>query len=363
MQTEDEVGTNLKACFGDGIAAETHFADWCKVGSFLSDPSQVFPQMQALDTAMYDRLCNNRLATKVDSVADRAMVTKAHNDFYKGYKPGTAKPKIAAAKFDLDKAVMTRLLSEVLTTAEETKGFAFEQGDFQTVAHLQDRTTASNPAKHVATYHGFVQAADFNKQLVKRSHWKDPGAEKTHGEFTHRIQWYAVAGALFTGVGQAATVFESIGRYTGSHKRLLIVPDSYLYLWDALCDRTNQQDVSFKDDLFKTEGSPGRTQDFRSPENLNMFLCENEGSGGSRWPLLRDFLEARYRKRDFEVARAKLDAKNELGDEKRWRDAFQAQYLCRKLYNVSVWSLGNTDPKLAKIAEMMGDTSDQILKL
>jgi hypothetical protein len=362
MKSEEEIGTNLKACFGDDIATEKHFADWCKVGSFLSDSSQVFPQMQALDSAMYDRLCNIRLATQVDRVADRVMVTQAHHDFYQSYKPGSPKPKIGTTKFDLDKAVMTRLLSEVLSRSEETKGFDFAQGDFQTVEHLKGRTTPANPLTHVATYHGFVEAASFNKQLVKRSHWKDPGAERTHGEFTHRLQWHAVAGALFTEVGAAATVFESIGTYTGSYTRPSVA-DSKLYLWDALCDRTNQQDVSFDDELFKTEGAPGRSKDFRSPENLNMFLCEHEGSGGSRWPLLRDFLEARYRKREYEVAQAKEDAKKYLQDVTKWRAAFQAQYLCRKLYNVSIWSLSNTDPKIAKVVELMGDKSDQILKL
>jgi hypothetical protein len=30
---------------------------------------------------------------------------------------------------------------------------------------------------------------------------------------------------------------------------------------------------------------------------------------------------------------------------------------------VSIWSLSNTDPKIAKVVELMGDKSDQILKL
>jgi hypothetical protein len=213
----------------------------------------------------------------------------------------------------------------------------------------------------VATYHGFVQAPDFNKQLVKRSHWKDPGAQLIHGEFTHRIQWYAVARALFTEVGAAATVFESIGAYSGSYKRPAL-DDSYLYLWDALCDRTNQVDVSFNDELFKTEGAPGRSSDFRSPENLNFFLRSNEGSEGHRWPLLRDFLSARYSKREFQMRQAMEDAKNYLGGEEAWQEAFQLQYLCRKIYNTSYWALGGTDPKVANIKKLVGGTSDQILK-
>jgi hypothetical protein len=364
MKTKEEVGTNLKECFGADIATQERFDDWCKVGSFLSDSSKVFPQMQAIASAMYDRLSKKRLATKVDSVADKAMVTSAYHDFYKSYKPGTPKPKIATDKFELDKAAMTHLLSEVLSKFEKTKGFDFQQGDFQTVEPdiLKDRTTPAKTGKHVATYHGFVKPENFNKQLVKRSHWKDPGALLIHGEFTHRIQWYAIAGALFTGVGEAAAVFESIGKYAGSYERKLAA-DSYLYLWDALCDRTNVDDVSFDDEPFRSEGAPGRSKDFRSPENLNAFLCANEGEGGSRWPLLRDFLRARYSKREFQVNQAVQDARQYLGDETKWPSAFQAQYLCRKLYNVSYWSLKEDDPKYLNLGKLMGDKSDQIVKL
>ena len=39
-----------------------------------------------------------------------------------------------------------------------------------------------------------VGGRDFNRILLRHGyHWKDPGAQGvTHGEYTHRIQWYAL---------------------------------------------------------------------------------------------------------------------------------------------------------------------------
>jgi hypothetical protein len=366
MQSEEQVGENLKACFGPAIAAPTniHFADWCRLGSFLSDPTEMFQAMHALDLAMYDRLCKNRLATKVEGVEGRKMVTSAYHDYCFNNKPGQPKPSVAMPNKDtLDKSVVSRLLSEVLSTFEAENGFEFETGDYQATGKVDipDRTTPVNAKVHVSTYHGFVQAQDFNLQLTKRSHWKDPGAEQRHGEFTHRLQWYAVTSRLFMDAGHAATVFESIGKCKAAFARP--GPNAgFLYLWDALCDRTNQKDVSFTDELFKTEGAPGRSQDFRSPENLNCFLKDNEGFGEWRWPLLRDFLKARYKKRKFEVSEA---VKAALADPRWVNDAGQAvqfQYLCRKLYNVSFWSLPVDDARVKKVLQIASAPSDQILK-
>lgn len=358
MPNEEEVGRNLKDCFGAAIASEVRFADWCKIGAFLSDSSRVLPQMAALDEEMYQRLCKKRLRTV--EVPDRTMVTRAYNDYYQRYEPGKPKPELKNANIgprtvDFTHATVSRLLTQVLSKFEAGKGFDFASGDFQAKGFDPGRTKPpNNTKKHTATYHGFVQAPDFRKQLVKRSHWKDPGAESVHGEFTHRIQWYAICRGLLMGVGEAAQVFESIGAYAGTFKGA----KTTLYLWDALCDRTNQQDVAFDDELFKTEGAPGRSEDFRAPENLNCFLKDNEGKGEWRWPLLRDFLRARFQKRGYEVAKATKDARDVLKNEALGPVVLEMQYLGRKLYNADVLK---DDAVFAKVLKMIKE-GDKIWK-
>jgi hypothetical protein len=367
MPNEHEVGVNLKACFGNAIEGEAGFGDWCKVGAFLSDKAKVLPEMGELDNAMYKRFCKRPPLVGIDKVNDKAMVTQAFGHYYAAYKPGLPRPEIKGVKVglgtvDFDRTVVGSLLTQTLTRFEDKHQFKFESGDVQAMGTITvaDRATAPKPAPRAATYHGFVQAADFNKQLVKRSHWKDPGALDIHGEFTHRIQWFAITRTLFPNGSKAAAVFESIGSYLGSYAR---PAGGSLYLWDALCDRTNGKDVSFNDDLFKTTDAGVRGEDFRSPENLNCYLMEREGEGASRWPLLRDFLKARYAKRVSGITQAEEDARVHLTGKDDWPIAFQAQYLCRKLYNCSYWALPATDAKRLKIDELMGNTSDQIWKM
>jgi len=364
MPNEEEVGANLKVCFGEGIALEKGYADWCRVGSFLSEPDRVLPHMATLDSDMYKRFCKRAPSLGIDRVNDRVMVTQAYSNYYGSYKPGAERPvvkdvKLTAKTIEVDRTLVGSLLSQTLTRFEEKHGFHFETGDLQANATITvaDRTTAPKVAPRVATYHGFVEATNFNKQLTKRSHWKDPGALLIHGEFTHRIQWYAIVRGLLPNGNDAADVFESIGQYTGTFAR----PEGgKLYLWDALCDRTNKKDVSFENDEFKTFDAPGRGKDFRSPENLNFYLMEREGEIAARWPLLRDFLKARYLKRSSGVGQAAEDARMYLGDEDAWERAFQCQYLCRKLYDCSYWTLAPTDSKRLKIDALMQKPSDMI---
>lgn len=363
MRTPIQVGENLKSCFGEDIKDHDCFGDWCELGSFLSDPTQVLPVMAELDLAMYTRLFDKRLPQVFDRVNDRAMITKAYGDYYKAHTPGASTQVELKPDIQLNKLAAGHLLSEELTAFEGQHGFKFESGDFQATIDLSDRTTPKKLGERVATYHGFVQPKAFNQQLVKRSHWKDPGAQEIHGEFTHRIQWYAITRQLFPKEEKAMKVFEAIGKYPEAWTR----PSNRgkLYLWDALCDRTNGVDVSFNDELFKTEDAGKRGTDFRSPENLNDYLVTNEGWMDHRWPMLRDFLAARYNKRMDGVRQSVLDAKAYPVAQGSPELAFQLQYLARKIYNESFWVLNQrTDPKAAKILLLADrEKSDQILKL
>ncbi|MBV9673325.1 MAG: hypothetical protein JO076_10950, partial [Verrucomicrobia bacterium] len=284
-----------------------------------------------------------------------AMVTAAYNAYQ-------AKSTNVSLTTTFSKADVTHLLSDILTVQEETFHFTTEPGDTQEKAVIAvDRTTPEETRKRVPTYHGFVQPDTFLNQLRKKSQWKDPGAEPRHGEYTHRLQWFAVTQALWTSGDTASKVFESIGNYV---KKFTRGPGSHLYLWDALCDRTNGVDVSFDNVEFLTSDGPGRGKDFRSPENLNIFLIENEGFQSERWPLLQLFLNARKKKRDiqFQVSyRWNEEQKKKTTD---WDDPmyyFQANYLSKKLYGKTYEEVEKDDSKL-KVIQKLIFNSDQIWK-
>ena len=133
---------------------------------------------------------------------------------------------------------------------------------------------------------GFVYGKVFQETIKNRMHFKDVGAGESHGEFTHRIQWYiaVTSGALVT-VDQhkAGEVYGAI------HRWLNKAPGDggpLLQLWNYLFDM--QKSLLSDDEVLEEH-------DFRSPENLNTWLTGEIGF--QTYPLLSSFLKARKEKR------------------------------------------------------------------
>jgi Family of unknown function (DUF5636) len=139
--------------------------------------------------------------------------------------------------------------------------------------------------ERLPNYVGFIWGNVFKEALSQGQHWKDVGAEEIHGEYTHRLQWYLVisAGVIKTvPTNQEATVYKSIAKWqratneeTGVQRRL----------WSLLFDLVKSDNKIGKDNL-----------DFRSPENLNLWLTGEEDP--AVYPVLRSFLRARKAKRE-----------------------------------------------------------------
>jgi Family of unknown function (DUF5636) len=348
--TSEQAALNLKEIFDEDISKQDHFAEWCDLGSFLTDKDKVLKAMAELDTHMFEKICAKKsLNTK--HVPNRQMVTRAYSYYYYGLTTEIPLPVL------LKKADVTHLLSDLLTENEEKFHFTTETGESQQTTTLATpRTTAVDTRKHVPTYHGFVQPENFIKQLKKKAQWKDPGAQPVHGEYTHRLQWYALTSGLWSSGPTASDVFESIGNYSGAYDRGEGAIPPKLYLWDALCDRTNGQDVSFNDALFLTSDyDKGRGDDFRSPENLNWFLITNDGFKEHRWPLLQTFLIARYNKR---VPQFEASAQYNENDPMFY---FQATYLSKKLYQQTYEDVAKVSEKKSVIEHLIYK-SDQIWK-
>ena len=346
--TSEAAAENIKKIFGEDISTQLYFTHGSDLGSFLTDKDKVLKAMAERDTHMFEKICTKR-ALDPSKVPNRQMVTKAYSNYYKR--------KSVSLDLVLSKADVTHLLSDVLTEYEEKFDFTTETGEFQQTTTLAvNRTTPVDTRKHVPTYHGFVQPDDFMKQLKKKAQWKDPGAQIVHGEYTHRLQWYALTSGLWSSGKTASNVFESIGTYSRAFNRGTGAVPPALYLWDALCDRTNGQDVSFNDMLFLTsDHDKGRGQDFRSPENLNWFLISNDGFKEHRWPLLQIYLIALYEKR-----RPQFDASSSYNPD----DAmfyFQATYLSRKFYGLTYEDV-KKDRARNDVIEKLIYNSDQIWK-
>jgi hypothetical protein len=103
--------------------------------------------------------------------------------------------------------------------------------------------------------------------------------------------------------------------------------------------------------------------DFRSPENLNMFLMSSEHDSQRTWPLVKIILEARYKKREAQFSLSKQWSENKKKMDKNWQEDdgfyFQVAYLSKKLYGKRVDEI--TNPQFAHLEKFIKD-SDQIWK-
>jgi hypothetical protein len=355
--SSEDVGSNLKDIFGSNISKETYFPRWCQLGAFLTRKPEVLRAMEKLDNLMFEKLCKKK-GLNPNAVPNRKMVTEA----YSAYQQGNTYLLCQLAKSDV-----SHLLSDILTEKEKAFHFKTNVGRSQEEAAISSavgatRTTLPDTREKVPTYHGFVQPADFRLQLEKKTHWKDPGAQLIHGEYTHRLQWFAVFSELWSTGATASNVFASIGKYPATFASQTS-PGADLYLWDALCDRTNGVDVSFSDREFLTSDGPARGDDFRSPENLNLFLTSNDGFQSFRWPLLKIFLVARQEKREPQFAASKQFMLEEQKNNPDFKDPmyyFQATYLSKKLYNQTFEEARKDNAKLDVIQQLL--ESDQIWK-
>jgi hypothetical protein len=235
---------------GKLISESPHFEDYLRIGRYLSrgtrgavkDVPVVRNALVALDADMTARI-NKSILKEWRTVKH----FQAQKTAYESKTPPPAK--------DRD---VSKLLTAALADFERLHGFVC----------VGDR---------LPNYAGFVYGNVFKESLNLKQHWKDVGAGEKHGEYTHRLQWYILiqAGAIKTvPANQEATVFASIGPWQKGKTNL----------WTFLFD------------LLVTDASIGADPlDFRSPENLNMWLVGE--ADPDFCPVLRAFLRARMAKR------------------------------------------------------------------
>jgi hypothetical protein len=196
--------------------------------------------------------------------------------------------------------------------------------------------------KEVPRFVSFVQAAHFNKNLRDLKHWKDPGVTPGHGEFTHQLQWYCLVKHHNLNLGMGfAEFFEELGTVEVKNTTL---PSGYhtgegLGLWEIVFDRGADP---FPDDVHDSE------TDFRKPSTLLAHILEKRHAD---YPLLGSFLEARQRKRVFELEVAQRDKDTfdaflkdhnfKVSRENVWT----VQYLLRKRFAGKSWDQMSSDQK------------------
>jgi hypothetical protein len=236
---------------GSGIEKAAYFQDYVKISAALGSgmkSKEMLAGLKALETAMIDRIVANYKAepSSRDELANNARKhwNARRATYWKEY------PK---------KPNKEENLSHVLTATLEQ--------------HERDDGFQQLGAK-VPVYADVVDSGAFIQALKDRRHWKDVGAGKGHGEFTHRIQWYLLSsgGVVPQQDKRPAAVFSTLGDYRRGNK----------YLWDDLCDRPLD---------------PNNDNEWRAPAGLNNWLTSPTGEGIC--PVLSTFVRFRFDKREL----------------------------------------------------------------
>jgi len=238
------VGTGLRVD-GQLLSERDHFGDYIRIGVLLSEgPRAIRSGLNVVESALL--MLENDMVSRIGkfySKSQRAV------DYFNSRYDGNKK--------DVD---YSRLLSGALNDFEKNHGFLVT-GD------------------KVPNYVGFVFGNVFKEALRRKHHWKDVGAGASHGEYTHRLQWYILIHAnILQSVARynEATLFQSIEPWQKGETNL------WTFLFDLLAD---------------SESIAGDKLDFRSPENLNLWLVDD--ARDDFCPVLRSFLVARKKKREI----------------------------------------------------------------
>lgn len=143
------------------------------------------------------------------------------------------------------------------------------------------RGTAVSLPSGVPGMTGGVKGMDFNRILLRHGYqWKDVGAGALeHGEYTHRVQWYAITANNHTSADLSLTntpleIFQSMGCLFGRSTWPLSVDDKEAagfktYLWEAIFDcfaKSTPGSIAV--------ASPGI---FNCPDHLNTELSKLSG--------------------------------------------------------------------------------------
>ncbi|BDC42657.1 LirA/MavJ family T4SS effector [Paraburkholderia terrae] len=276
MKQPDEIRKELTDAFDDKdlkvngalLSGSPHFGDYVRMGYYLScGPRGTISGEPVMRNALI--ALDADMTSRIDKYYSReSRAVKHFGQQQTAYATKTAQP-------DKDRD-FSKLLTGSLEEFERNHGFVVV-------------------GERLPNYAGFVFGNVFKESLALKQHWKDVGAGPAHGEYSHRLQWYILirAGAIKTvPVNQEATVFASIAPWQKGKTNL----------WTFIFDQ-----------LAKDASIGGDTLDFRSPENLNLWLVGD--ASPDFCPVLRAFLRSRMAKRqstyDMEKYLAKKLRKSE----------------------------------------------------
>jgi hypothetical protein len=292
----------LEAKFAEGL-----FDDYCVIGSFLTKKAAVLAALEPLEKAL------------------RAAVEQSQHKQALG-----TNIKQSGSRLGAQNAVFKchKLLTNALSLVEIQNGFnnpdalsgsvnsdAYQYNPNTNVWEPRFKVTTDNQGKDtrvalkdtrlmpgVPTVVGGISGLDFNNILLRHGYqFKDVGANFRHGEYAHRLQWYAICQGNLPLYNTPLQIYKSMGYLLagGDEEKNLKNQGLHLYIWETLFDAG--KDPAQAHNVLKTPAWTNGT--FNSPEVLTAELIDIKGKDVNKesdlW-YLRALVRARYYKRFLE---------------------------------------------------------------
>jgi hypothetical protein len=286
-------------------------ADYAKIGAFLSDKDRVEQALRMLEFEI-------SMAVLKRGVTTLPMSYAGAETFVKPRKSGGSAAHLKSHK----------LLTNALRAFEAESGFNHEriqngtffdeakkpQGRLHTTAAKGDArmsltavgkdtpdaksSSLTDLARGAPTVLGDLDPLAFNVLLRHGYQFKDVAAGAYHGEYTHRLQWYAIGHANLGLANSLLDIYRSLGYMFAKATRNLPPPEDgrQLWMWQALFDTAESPRDAIR---LRTVAHTTNGAIFTCPENMNKSLMSLDSNILSSHPLylLKVLLKTRWKKR------------------------------------------------------------------
>lgn len=255
--------------------------DYAQIGLFLEDRARVTRELEELEERLRQAFQkhtevayagpdkHNQQLTPLNL---KRLLTKVLDDWDQGFHFNSLTCMKHYSPIDLNQLGIAAMQGENnLPLEASTLRQTLDSGQFAALANTLP--TGSTPVLS-----GFVQPKLFRLGLLRLGyHWRDPGAGETHGDMTHRLQWFAITSAFRAGRLELNLnplyLFQSLGTDSTWNENFCDSPPNTnsgpRALWDFLCDCFVRGVQDDKDNI----GPFCELSSYRSPVSLQWDLA------------------------------------------------------------------------------------------
>ena len=247
------------------------FDDYAAIGSFLSDSDAVLECLVPLEQTLrqeVDARAKHVSPQKMGEIVRSA--SQGQNAVFKTHKllsNALAMSELAAG-FNNPEQTLAALHSKAME-------FDLGDGEWKKRYDASGKAVPVGRPKGVPTVVGDLDARSFNNILLRHGYqFKDVGAGPEHGEYAHRLQWYAIGQAKAKSKivlkNTPLQIFKSMGLLLAGADKLKN-SGIHLYVWELLFDSA--------DSAAAAKGRATATwsrNTFNCPESFTTALCKRD---------------------------------------------------------------------------------------